>query len=45
MLQVFIKASDHAEAKRLTEWQEQVVIEAVEVSVWNDTPVAAVRLT
>ena len=45
MLQVFIRTSDHVEVKRLTEWKERVVIEAVELSVWNDSRVAAVRLT
>ena len=45
MLQAYIELSDHAEAKRLTEWKEQVLIEAAELSSWNDSRVAAVRLT
>lgn len=45
MLQVFIEMSDHAEAKRLTEWKERVVIETVELSMRKDHRVAAVWVT
>lgn len=44
-LQAFIEMSGHAEAKRLTGWQEPPLIEAIECSVWKDPRVAAVRLT
>lgn len=44
MLQVFIGMSDHAEAKRLTKWKEQTLIEAIEFSIWNDSHEAVVRL-
>jgi hypothetical protein len=37
--------SDHVEAKRLTEWKEQMLIEAAELSLWNDPCEAVVRLT
>lgn len=42
---MFIEMSDHAEGKRLTEWKEQLLIEAAELPLWNDSRVAAVRLT
>jgi len=45
MLQVFIGVSDHAEAKRLTEWKERAMIEGAELSLRNNPRVAAVRLT
>lgn len=45
MLQAFIGTSDHAEAKRLTEWKTLTFIEAFEISACRDLRVAVVRLT